>query len=348
MQTFSLIPYAEPIPAPIEILVLFEQLFFLIHIILINLILGLGLILLYKWNRETNFFLTNKLIAKKIPILFAIGINMAIPALLFLQVTFGHLFYTSSILMGTFWILIIPFLIVAYYSSYVHYKNFDISPIAKYALSLMIIMVLYIAFMLVNNLSMMELPEKWNAYFTNRDGTILLWSLPSLYPRYLHFIVASVAVGGIFYSLYFSKKDQTKKQEGLTIFAYATMVQILVGIWFLISLPKDIMLKFMGGETIATAILLLGIFAAIVSLVFALRTNIKISLLFLILTLISMVINRYNLRIFHLEDNFRLSQLNLVPQWDVFTIFIIILFLGIAVIIYMLKISFNKTNEVKK
>ncbi|MCX8033999.1 MAG: hypothetical protein N3A00_01615, partial [Thermodesulfovibrio sp.] len=68
MSTSYLIPYAEPIPAPAEILVLFEQLFFLIHIILINLILGLGLILLYKWNRETNFFLNNKLIAKKIPI----------------------------------------------------------------------------------------------------------------------------------------------------------------------------------------------------------------------------------------------------------------------------------------
>ncbi len=348
MQHIPLIPYPDPIPAPAGILILLEQLFFLIHIILINLILGLGLILFFKWKREKNFFLVNKLIAKKIPILFAIGINMAIPALLFLQVTFGHLFYTSSILMGTFWILIIPFLIVAYYSSYVHYKKFDISWIAKYALLLMIVIILYIALMLVNNLSMMELPEKWNAYFTNRDGTIILWNLSSLYPRYIHFIVASVAVSGIFYSLYFSKKDSTKSHEGLKIFAYATITQIIVGIWFLISLPKDIMLKFMGGNGIATFILVFGIVATILSLIFAFKSRLKISLLFLILTLIAMVINRYNLRMFQLEDNLNLSQLKLVPQWDVFTIFTFILLLGIGVIIYMLKIAFSRPNEVRK
>lgn len=51
---------------------------------------------------------------------------------------------------------------------------------------------------------------------------------------------------------------------------------------------------------------------------------------------------------FQLEDNFSLSKLKLVPQWNVFTIFIAILLFGICVIIYMIKIGFSKTNKVKK
>lgn len=350
MNPLYLIPYTEAIPAPAIIFIFFEQLFFLIHIILINLILGLGLILFYNWNREENFFLSNKAIAKKIPILFALGINMAIPALLFLQVVFGHFFYTSSILMGTFWILIIPFLIIAYYSSYYHYKKFENSRNAKYALVLMILIIFYIAFMLVNNLSMMEMPEKWFVYFSNRDGTILLWNVASIYPRFFHFIIASIAVGGIAYGLYFSKKanSEDKVKEGLKIFAYATMIQILVGFWFLISLPQSIMQKYMGEDLFATVVLILGINTALLSVFASLKGILRGSLVFLLLTLVFMVINRYNLRIFHLGENFSVSHLKIEAQWDIFAIFLIILILGMAIIGYMLKISSLKAKEVKK
>lgn len=343
----ELIPYTEPIPAPPEILIFLEQLFFLIHILIINSILGLSLILLFRWSKGSDFFNLNKPIAKKIPILFALGINMAIPALLFLQVTFGHLFYTSSILIGTFWILIIPFLIIAYYSSYYHYKKFEVSKGAKYALILLVILVLYIAFTLVNNLSMMEMPETWKAYFSNRDGTIILWSVPSIYPRFLHFLFASVAIGGLFYAFYFRKKARPEKvNEGLKIFAYATVLQAIVGFWFLLSLPKPVMLKFMGEDTLATFFLIAGIGTALLSIATALKGSLKFTIILLLATLVSMVINRYNLRIFSLSEYFSPSELKLVPQWDVFAIFIVILLIGVGTIVYMLKVAFPR--EVKK
>lgn len=348
MNPLYLIPYTEPIPAPAEVFIVLEQLFFLIHIIIINSILGLSLMILYKWNKKQDFFKINKPLAKKIPILFALGINMAIPALLFLQVVFGHLFYTSSILMGTFWILIIPFLIIAYYSSYFHYKKFEVSGWAKHALVVMIVIIFYIAFMLVNNLSMMEMPEKWETYFSNRDGTILLWNAASIYPRFLHFLIASIAVGGIAYSLYFRKNSEDKIKEGLKIYAYATMIQIAVGFWFLLSLPQNIMLKYMGGDLVATVVLVSGIITAFISIFASLRGNLKGSIIFLFLTLISMIINRYNLRIFQLGENFNVSQLTLSPQWDVFIIFLLILLLGVTVIVYMLKIAFSVRKEVDR
>ncbi|MCS7164276.1 MAG: hypothetical protein NZ845_04680 [Thermodesulfovibrio sp.] len=345
MNQIHLIPQSEPIPAPSEIFIFLEQLFFLIHIVIINSILGVSLIIFYKWNKNQDFFDINKPLVKKIPILFALGINMAIPALLFLQVVFGHLFYTSSILMGTFWILIIPFLIIAYYSSYFHYKKFGVSNYAKLSLFLVILMIFYIAFMFVNNLSMMEMPEKWTSYFSNRKGTILLWSVSSIYPRFSHFIVASLAIGGIVYSLYFRKSSEEKLKEGLKIFAYATIIQIATGFWFFLTLPENIMKKFMGEDLFATSVFLFGVLTAFISVFFSLKGKLKLSLIFLILTLVFMIINRYNLRVFHLGESFNVSQLKILPQWDVFAVFLVIFILGVFVILYMLKISVLKSKR---
>lgn len=346
MKTEELIPYVEPIPVPPEIFIVLEQIFFLIHIILINSILGLGLIIFFQWSKNKDFFEINKPLVKRIPILFALGINMAIPALLFIQVVFGHLFYSSSILMGTFWILIIPFLIIVYYSAYFHYRRFENSSYARYALLLMILIIFYIAFIFVNNLSMMENPERWSEYFSNRKGTILLWSMLTVYPRFLHFLVASVAVGGLFYSFYLSKTGKVK--EGLKIFAYATIVQMFVGFLYVLSLPQRIMSKYLGGDLQVTVVFVLGILTALVSIFTALKGKLKGSIIFLFLTLIFMVINRYNLRVFQLEGVFSPAQLKVIPQWDVFALFVFVLFVGVVTIVYILRLASAQNRGVIK
>ena len=353
MDFKHLIPYTESIPAPPQFLILLEQLFFLIHIVLINFILGLSLIIIYKRlrllsipSKELEIY---KPFSRHIPILFALAINMAIPALLFLQVVFGHLFYTSSVLIGTYWIFIIPLLIAGYYSSYIHYKKFESHQLAKITIFTVVFIMFYISFILVNNLTLMEIPIKWSRYFDNRSGTILLWDEISIYPRYLHFIVASLALGGLFYSLYWKfKKDLNENlrnkmiKEGLKIFSYSTMIQVVVGVLFLLSLPNKVMLKFMGADFLATTIFVTGVIFALISIFAGLKEKLGLTLTFLLLTLTAMVINRYHLRIFQLGDYFSISQLNIDPQWDVFAIFLFILLCGIAVIVYMLKIAFPK------
>lgn len=355
MDFKNLIPYTESIPAPAQIFILLEQLFFLIHIVLINSILGLSFITIYKAFKSSDMIESmerDSSIAKQIPILFALAINMAIPALLFIQVVFGHLFYTSSVLMGSFWILIIPLLIIAYYASYFHYRKFDNLKWAKFSLLIVILIMLYIAFILVNNLSLMEEPEQWKKYFENRSGTILIWNTLSIYPRYLHFIIGSIAVGGIFYSLYYNlRKDMEPKlqnlkiKEGLKIFSYATMFQIFAGMLFLLSLPERVFNNFIGGDFLATTVFVSGIILAVIALFSGLKEKLTAAVSFLFLTLIAMIINRYHLRIFQLGENFRISEFRIIPQWDVFAIFLLILFAGIAVIFYMLRIAFYREGK---
>lgn len=353
MNPNDLIPSPDAMPAPAWLMIVLEQLLFLLHILIINALLGSAFILLYRWfskKEESEFYQSNVPIAKKIPVMFALGINLGVAPLLFLQVTFGHLFYSSSVLMATYWIIVIPFLILAYYGAYIHYKKMEASAIlSKLSLVFLILFVLYIGFMLVANNSLMEKPEVWTQYFENRNGTILNLGDMTLYPRFLHFVFASLAVGGLFYSIiYHFKKDvpdkESKIREGLRIFGIATAIQIVVGFWYLFSLPEPQMMKLIGKDLLSSILLLIGIAAGIGAMVFALLGKLKATFSHLILTLVFMVIVRYLLRMMYLEDNFSLSTLKIVPQWFVFSLFIVILLIGLYSVWYMIKIGFIKST----
>lgn len=354
MDYQSLIPVADTIPAPSWIFIILEQLLFLIHIVLINAVLGGVLILLFKrFSRRDDETTTNwhMPVAKKLPVLVALGINMGVPPLLFLQVVYGHLFYSSSVLMAFYWILIIPLLILAYYGTYIHIYKYGTSPwFSKISLLTAAILILYIGFMLVNNNSLMEQPESWTAYFNNRGGTILNFSNPSFLPRYFHFITASVAIGGLLYALVYKYKKhagdnkEEKIKNALKIFAIASAVQIAVGFWYLLSIPQDLIPQFMGQNISATIILVIGIFAGIGALVTAFLGKLSPTISQLLITLLAMIVTRYNLRMMYLSDSFELSQLQLKPQYGVLVLFLVILLIGLGAIYYMLKAGF-KTKE---
>jgi hypothetical protein len=354
MDPNTLIPVPDAIPAPPWVFIVLEQLLFLLHILVINAVLGGFLILLFNRLRKqgSNNLSENGLsVAKKLPVLIALGINFGIPPLLFLQVVYGHLFYSSSVLMGTYWIMIIPVLILAYYGAYIHSTKFLTAPwFSKMSLAVAALFVLYVGFMLVNNNSLMEQPEKWGAYFENRGGTILNWSDPAFLPRYLHFIVASLAVGGLLYAIVykFGKNREEKEQkikQGLLVFAIATSVQVVVGFWYLLAIPSDFMPNFMGQDLFSTIMLMVGIAAGIASLVFGFLGKLNAAIAHLVITIIAMIINRYNLRMMYLADNFQLNDLTISPQYGLLILFLLILLIGVGAILYMLKISSNKTEK---
>ncbi len=274
MNFLSLIPSPDTIPAPATLFLVLDIILFTIHILLINMILGSGLITIFSGFKKTGDSLENALhgpAVNKIPTLFALGINMGIAPLLFIQVIYGHLFYTSSVLMAVYWILVIPFLIIAYYGAYIHSRRYAApGALSRAALWIMVLMILYIGFMLVNNNTLMLQPQKWTAYFDNRNGTILNLKDASLIPRYLHFVTASVAVGGLFLAFLWSRKEKKtvagaaeRVKASLEIFAWASIVQILTGCWFLMSLPRNIMKNFMGGYLPATILLVIAILCAL-------------------------------------------------------------------------------------
>ena len=54
----------------------------------------------------------------RLPTVMAFVINLGIPPLLFAQVLYGRALYTSSVLIGTYWISVILLLMASYYGLY--------------------------------------------------------------------------------------------------------------------------------------------------------------------------------------------------------------------------------------
>ena len=355
MDPTTLIPTPDTIPAPSWLFLLLGILTFMLHILAINVALGGSLMTLFaRFKSESN--LQNSLhgaTASKIPVMFALGINMGVAPLLFLQVIYGHLFYSSSVLMAVYWILVIPLLIIAYYGAYVHIQHYDAhSLLSKAAIAISALILLYIGFIFVNNMTMMVQPEIWNVYFENRGGTYLNLGEPTFIPRYLHFVTASIAVAGLFSAIvwHFRKKNNPelsaeKIKYGLQIFAIATSVQVVIGFWFLLSLPSEFIVQFMGQHMPATLFLFAGIVLAIVALMGGFLNKLSLTLIALAGTLLAMVVTRANLRSMYLSDAFSLSMLELSPQYDVMALFFAILLIGLAVVGYMIKTAVKSEKE---
>ena len=353
MNATDLIPMADTVPVSPYFFWVLGILTFTIHILLVNVFLGGSIItVVNRWKQrdddpDVSF---HGAIAGKIPVVIALAINFGVAPLLFLQVIYGHLYYTSSVIMAVFYIVIIPLLIIAYYAAYIHkIKYTSHVNLSFWALAVLVVIALYIGFMLSNNLTMMVLPESWKNYFTSRSGTFLNLANPVLYPRFLHFITASVAIGGLFLAIvwrYRARKQgidaDDKIRKGLTIFGYASLVQICVGIWFLVSLPRDFTMQFLGGTVLYTVILFIAVLAALGAIAMSFMNRLMPTVILISVTVFFMSVTRANLRMLETKEYFTFSQLKITPQYSVMAVFLIVLAAGIALIWYMVKISISK------
>ncbi len=357
MNPAILIPTPDAISVPWGWFYVLLMLTFLLHILVMNAMLGGGIIALISSLRggEQNTLLGKEL-SYKWPYTIAFAVNMGVAPLLFVQVLYGQFIYTSSVLMAVWWFSIFGLLILAYYGAYIYDFKFDALGRSRiFMLGFSVLILLYIGFLFSNNMTLMMQPEKWQAYFNNQDGTLLNLSDPSLYPRYLHFVVGSVAVAGLFFALVghfrFTKSSVERESliaKGMTYFTYATAVQIFIGVWFLLALPKKVMLVFMGGSSYGTILLLLGIILAFIALYSGYKQQVILSSVITLVTIIMMIFMRDLVRIAYLEPYFHLSDLVVEPEYSPLIFFLVTFALGLVLIGYMLKLAFGCRKEVTK
>ena len=352
----GMIPTPDTIPAPWGWFELLGNLTLVLHFLLMNVILGGMLLLLFtRWQHEGDpqNALSGPLLSK-LPTAFALTINLGVAPLLFMQVLYGHLFYTSTVLMGVFWILIIPLLMIAYYGAYLQSHQWQRRPLlSKISTVVSALILLYISFIYSNVMTHMGQPELWDAYFQNRGGTLLNLSDPTLIPRYLHFITAAIAIAALFTAILWGISSGKKmlpianqnRIRGLRIFAYATMAQFVVGSWFLIAQPTDIMLLFMGRDPWMTGMLIAGILPGIIAIVTAMQDRLSLTVILTLLSMVFMVISRALLRNAYTGRFFSLGDLKVVSQYDVMILFFIVFALGLAAVGYMLKVVIDTRRE---
>jgi hypothetical protein len=359
MDPSALIPNPDQIPVGWGWFQFLLTLTFYLHILAMNVMLGTIIIAFVRHVccAVESQSLTRQ-ISKKLPYCIAIAVNFGIAPLLFTQVIYGHFIYVSSVLMGFYWLSIVALLIIAYYSAYIYMYRFATIMRAgrMVAAGVTLFSLLCIGFFISNNITMMLQPESWGRYFAHPEGFLLNLGDPTLFPRYLHFVVSSVAVGGLAIALFYTYQASSGKkgclkwiQSGCNWFSGATFVNFLVGFWFLGSLPIGLIdtSTHIGGMFVF--FLIIGIIAGVFSVFAALRYRPLSATYLLLATLLFMVLMRDFLRLAYLKPWFSPTELVVQSAWSPFILFLISFVAGIGLIIWMLRVVFaaKSTKEVQ-
>ena len=349
-----LIPTPDTIPTHWGYFQFFLLLTFPLHLLFMNALLGSSVIAIYMHLKGTtqSQALAYEL-AKVIPLLIALTVNLGVAPFLFLQVLYGHFIYSSSVLMGMFWLMIIPVLLTAYYAAYWYdFKFFTLGRYGAAILSFALLGFLYIGFMLSNNMTLMLHPETWGAYLDNSRGTILNTADVTLWPRYLHFMIGGTAVGGLFVSLYgrwITCRDRLlgdyASAVGMKLFLGVTLVQIAIGIWFLLALPKSQMMLFMGDNNLATLCFVTALLLLVTLLITAFKKMIYTTTAILFGLVCTMVFMRDFVRSGYLQEYFNVEMLKVAPEYSPLILFLVTLVVGLALVAWMVRAALTRCSD---
>ena len=356
MDPAALIPTPDTIPVAWGWFQFLLMLTFVFHLLLMNAMLGGAMIALATHiHKPEGSPAICRQMAHKLTYLIAFAVNFGVAPLLFLQVLYGQFFYTSSVLMARHWLTIIGLLILAYYSAYIYHLKYKALGAGRVrALWLVVTPLLVIGFLFSNNMTMMLNPEAWSQYFSQPNGTLLNLNEPTLFPRYLHFLVASVAIGGLFIALlnHLSRQEDSPGAErriatGLNWFCAATTLQLGAGTLFFLSLPAQIRHPFLGGETLPTTLLTVGIATALAAIILGALRKIWPTVIAAVGVVVVMAIIRDLVRRAYLAPYFKPADLLVASQsqYGLLALFFILLVITIGVVVYLLRLAATATEE---
>ncbi|MGB3211341.1 MAG: hypothetical protein WBB19_11600 [Desulforhopalus sp.] len=284
-------------------------------------------------------------IAIALPLVIAFVVNFGVAPLLFVQVLYGQFLYTSSILMGAFWILIVPVLIIGYYGAYLYDFRFtQLGSIGPWVALSTFFLLAVIGFFFSNNMLLMALPNQFSEYFSHQSGTLLTFNQPTFWPRFLHMFLGAIAMGGLFVALLgrFRKSvnpalAQHAEEVGLSSFLFFTSINVMIGGWYLFSLPRELMLLFMGNHIGATACFLIALLLVAGVLFVAVKKRFWLTFYHAVALVVVMTFLRSWLRSAYLKDAFTLGDLEVVPQYSPMIFFFVTLVAGILCLAWLIK-----------
>ena len=351
-----LLPVSSTLSAPYGILQFFLIAGFILHILAMNIVVGLTCLFFFQ-----RVFPPKHTIVEQdrvsplwafLPKGLALVVNFGVVPLLFIQVVYGYLVYNADIVMGVWWLSVMMVVMLAYYGLYIStsYSNVS-SGVRTFTLFITLFLLLCNAFIFVNKATLVQDPASWLNHARNPLGIFLNFD-PQLIPRYLHMVVSCLAIGGLALSFYASKRLNslekngapgndlrrvaTQENTGLQWYFYATALQLIIGLWFLLSLPESQQKIFMGGNKLGTGLFIVGLVFVMLSLLASKQKKMVTTICSLLVVVLSMAGMRHILRLSMLE-NFPApadSPLDVGP----FLMFAVSVILTIVAIFYMFKL----------
>jgi hypothetical protein len=355
MDPAALIPTPDTLPVHSAWFQVLLFCTFYLHIVLMNVMFGTAFIATVNHlRRVTAPNVCTETISHSLPFVIAFTVNFGVPPLLFAQVLYGHFLYTSSILMAVFWLSIAFLLVVAYSLAYVYKGWYAQAGRLRLPLTLTITVLLAcIAFFFVNNLSLMQNPESWGRYFDHPQGLLLNLGDPSFIPRFLHFMIGAVAIGGLAIAVYFHWRRPQGEQtadnwivSGCRWFSGATLFNMGVGLWFFLSLPGDILSTAHPQGWFLLLALAGGVVLSVPAVIYGLAARVVPTLLCAMGALALMLLARSFLRTALLAPWFSVSQLTVIPAVSPLLFFLAFFTGGMVLIIWLIRLALRpKADE---
>ena len=224
-----------PLPAPIWLFKLLHILTLALHFVAVEMLLG-GLLLavLFSLFRGSPLSLvTARALARRLTVVMTFVINLGVPPLLFAQVLYGRALYTSSILIGVYWISIIGILMLTYWLLYRFSARLEAGKPAWWVGLLAWLLAGTIARLLSTNMTLMLRPEKWQEmYSASAMGAYLPTGDPTLTPRWLLMLAGGLFVGGL-WMVYLAGRSTFSAEEKRFVAGVGGKVAALFGAIYL-------------------------------------------------------------------------------------------------------------------
>ncbi len=195
-------PDPIPLPAPVWLFKILHNLTLALHLgamqlLAGGLLTGLCLAIAGRANGNRNATQAAGMLIHRLPTVMAFVINLGVPPLLFAQVLYGRALYTSSVLIGAYWIAVIFLLMASYYGLYFAAKRADSGKpwIATGLAAFLLIGT--IGFIYTNNMTLMLRPQVWAGMYQHSPGGLQLnVKDPTAHTRWGFFVLGALASSG--------------------------------------------------------------------------------------------------------------------------------------------------------
>jgi hypothetical protein len=274
-----------PLPAPVWLFKALHVVTLALHFTAMQLLVG-GLVLATIWaalgrmKRDPIQLTASGAVVTRLPVVMTYVINFGVPPLLFAQVLYGRAIYTSSVLMGAYWISVIFILMAAYWFLYVIAKRAESGRAWAWIGLVATLLILKVGAIYVSNMTLMARPDVWQEmYRQGPSGVQMNAGDPTTLPRFLFMMVGGIAVAGAGLMALGLKKSLAEGvgdflgRRGGLILAVGTLAQTILGLWVMKTQPEGVSsdlaanMIWRGSELawLATALLLVccGAFAAV-------------------------------------------------------------------------------------
>ncbi len=348
----NLFPLVDPIPlpAPVWLMKALHIVTLSLHFVVVEMLLGglLLAVLLPLLNRSGAGQAAAAAIARRLPIVMTYVINFGVPPLLFAQVLYGRALYTSSVLIGAWWIAIIPILTLCYWLLYRFSAGLDARRPVWWVGLLAWLTTGLIARIFTSNMTLMLRPEVWpTMYRTSAFGSLLPEGDPTLVPRWVFMLTGGFMIGGL-WMVYLSARSTMDRVTGQFLARWGGATTAAAGLLYLGSAwtvfaalapavqsglganPLYVVSGF-GWLAMCAVIILIGVWAALQQRVPGLVALSTPGLA--LVAMLTLTIYRDGLRdVTLLTKGFDVWARTVVTNWSVVAIFLGLFVLGLIVI----------------